>query len=102
MKDMKIKTKMIIGFAIPIILTIINVVVGMSSVRRITASTENMQEEVYTTVQQTLQQIGADETKANTLLNTMQSVIADDMELIENTATISNYVSFAMIIFFPL
>ncbi len=99
MKDMKIKTKMIIGFAIPIILTIINVVVGMSSVRRITTSTENMQEEMYTTVQQTLQQIGADETKSATLLNTMKSVITDDMELIERTATISNYVSFAMIIF---
>ena len=99
MKDMKIKTKMIIGFSIPIILTIINVIVGMSSVRRITSSTESMQEETYMTVQQTLQQIGADETKANTLLNTMQSVIVDDMELIERTATISNYVSFAMIIF---
>ena len=38
MKDMKMKTKMIVGFMIPIVLTIINVLVGMSSVRRITNS----------------------------------------------------------------
>ena len=44
MKDMKIKTKMILGFAIPIILAIINVLVGMSSVRTITNDVLDRQE----------------------------------------------------------
>ena len=60
MKDMKMKTKMIVGFMIPIVLTIINVLVGMSSVRRITNSVNKMQEEEFVTVQKTMEEIGAD------------------------------------------
>ncbi len=99
MKNMKMKTKMIIGFAIPIILTIINVVVGMSSVRRITNSIVEMQEEEFITVQNTLKEIGADETKAKVLTDALTAVKTDDMELINRTADISNIVSFAMIVF---
>ncbi len=99
MKDMKMKTKMIIGFAIPIILTIINVVVGMSSVRRITNSITDMQEEEFVTVQSTLQQIGADEAKGKMLTDALTAVKTDDMELINRTADISNIVSFGMIVF---
>lgn len=99
MKDMKMKTKMIIGFAIPIILTIINVVVGMSSVRRITNAIVAMQEDEFTTVQATLQEIGADETKGKMLTDALTAVKTDDMELISRTADISNIVSFGMIVF---
>ncbi|MCM1112690.1 MAG: methyl-accepting chemotaxis protein [Muribaculum sp.] len=99
MKNMKMKTKMIIGFAIPIILTIINVVVGMYSVRRITNAITDMQADEFTTVQDTLQQIGADETKAKVLTDALTAVKTDDMELINKTANISNIVSFGMIVF---
>ena len=71
MKDMKMKTKMIVGFMIPIVLTIINVLVGMSSVRRITNSVNQMQEEEFLTVQKTMEEIGADASKAEILMNTI-------------------------------
>ena len=45
MKNMKMKTRMIIGFAIPIILTILNALIGMSSINRIKTSIEEMQRE---------------------------------------------------------
>ncbi len=99
MKDMKMKTKMIIGFMIPIVLTIINVLVGMSSVRRITNSVNTMQEEEFITVQNTMQEIGADEAKSKILLDTITSSKTESMELIQRTADISNIVSFGMIIF---
>ena len=99
MKDMKMKTKMIIGFMIPIVLTIINVLVGMSSVRRITNSVNAMQEEEFITVQNTMRDIGADEAKSKILLDTITSSKTESMELIQRTADISNIVSFGMIIF---
>ena len=99
MKDMKMKTKMIVGFMIPIVLTIINVLVGMSSVRRITNSVNQMQEEEFLTVQKTMEEIGADASKAEILMNTITTSKADAMESIQRTADISNIVSFAMIVF---
>ena len=99
MKDMKMKTKLIVGFMIPIVLTIINVLVGMSSVRRITNSVNKMQEEEFVTVQKTMEEIGADAEKSQILLETITSSKTESMELIQRTADISNIVSFAMIIF---
>ena len=55
MKDMKMKTKMIIGFIIPIVLTILNVILGMSSVRNIAKDVNVMQKEELTSVSETMQ-----------------------------------------------
>lgn len=98
MKDMKIKTKMIMGFAIPIILTIINVLVGMSSVRRIEDTIGDMQINQYTTITNTMKEIGADEAKAKILADTLTASMADDNALIERTANISNLVSAGLIV----
>ena len=64
MKDMKMRTKMIIGFAIPILLTILNVAVGMVSVSRIDHEVVEMLEEEVVSIKQTMKDIGADEAKA--------------------------------------
>ncbi len=98
MKDMKIKTKMILGFAIPIILAIINVLVGMSSVRTITNDVLDMQEKEVTTINKTMEEIGADETKAQILIDTITSSKTDDMSDILRTANVSNILSGALII----
>ena len=42
MKNMKMKTKMILGFIVPVVLMIINVAVGMLSVRSINNEVNNM------------------------------------------------------------
>ena len=98
MKDMKIKTKMIIGFAIPIILTIINVLVGMSSVRRIEDTIKDMQVAQYSTITKTMQEIGADEAKAKILTDTLTASMAADNELIARTANLSNLASAGLIV----
>lgn len=97
MKDMKIKTKMIIGFAIPIILTIVNVIVGMSSVNRIKTTVSAMQTEEYNTISQTMVQIGADEAKAKVLTDTLSAAMVDDNALIARTANISNIASTGLV-----
>lgn len=98
MKNMKMKTKMIIGFAIPIILTIINVIFGMTSVKRIENTIGDMQTGQFTTITKTMEEIGADEAKAKIVTDTLQASMVDDNALIERTANISNIVSLGMII----
>lgn len=98
MKNMKMKTKMIIGFAIPIILTIINVLVGISSVRRIQSTIGEMQTDEFTAITAKMQEIGADETKAKVVTDTLQTLLTDGNALITRTANISNLVSVGMIV----
>lgn len=45
MKNLSMKVKMIVGFIIPIVFTIINVVLGMLSVSNINKSVTTMQQE---------------------------------------------------------
>lgn len=47
MKNMKMKTKMIIGFAIPIVLTLINIIFGDLTTKAATGITDPAQQEVY-------------------------------------------------------
>ena len=97
MKNMSVKTKMILGFALPIVLSIINVWLGMSSIRNVTDSVKSMQEEEAVTIQQTMEEIGADEAKAQILIDTIESSKADNMASIERQTTNSNIFSAALI-----
>ena len=47
MKNMKMKTKMIIGFAIPIVLTLINIIFGDLTTKAATGITDPAQQEIY-------------------------------------------------------
>ncbi|MFG6355709.1 MAG: hypothetical protein K1W26_02630 [Acetatifactor sp.] len=98
MKNMKMKTKMIIGFAIPILLTIINVLVGITSVKRIENTIGTMQTQQFTTITATMEDIGADEAKAKVVTDTLKASMVDDNALIARTATISNLVSVGLIV----
>lgn len=98
MKDMKMKTKMIIGFTIPIILAIINVVLGISSVRSITNQIVAGQEAEFATIQQTMKDIGADEAKAQMLEDAITQEKTVQMESITKSSQISNYISLGLIV----
>ncbi len=98
MKNMKMKTKMILGFAIPIILAIINVLVGMSSVRSITSNVIAMQEEEVVTIQKTMEEIGADETKAQMVIDAITAIKTEDLTNIQNSANLSNIASCVLIV----
>lgn len=63
MKDMKMKTKMIIGFCVPVILIIINVILGISSISNISGKVAETQKEESADIQNTLKEIGADKSQ---------------------------------------
>ncbi len=98
MKDMKMKTKMIIGFIIPIAFTIVNVIFGMMSVSSIDKIVRDMQNEQVEVIEAKMEEIGADEAKARILSETLETTAADDIESIDSRATTSNIISFALVI----
>lgn len=97
MKNMKVKTKMILIFGILVVLTAANAVVGMTSVNRIKESISSMQTEELTSIQNTMGEIGADETKASYVINALESSKKEGMAEINQTANMSNYVSLALV-----
>ena len=97
MKNMKMKTKMIIGFTIPIVLAIINVFLGITSVRTITSHVMAMQAEEFEVVQQTMTDIGADQTKAQVLIDVLTETKTDDVAKIQQEASRSSIFSLSLI-----
>jgi len=98
MKNMKTKTKMIIGFAIPIILAIINVLLGMTSIRNITSSIKDMQTEEFQMIQNKMTEIGADATKAKVITDALTETKTQNMTKIVQTSNTSNIVSLVLIV----
>ena len=68
MKDVKIRTRLFIGFLVPVILTIINVYIGMSSVRSSVGIVEEMYQEEEAEVRELISNIGADSQKSEELI----------------------------------
>lgn len=97
MKDMKMKTKMILGFAIPIILAIINVILGMSSISRINRIVTDSQQSEIATIQEKMDEIGADEEKAEFVIDAINEIKTDQVDSIASQATNSNIFSAALI-----
>lgn len=97
MRDMKMKTKMIGAFGILILLTIINVLVGMSSVNRVSKTVSDMQKEEATKVEETMKEIGADEQKAAMLIEAISEVQKDDLERMNRSTSLSNLFSFGLV-----
>lgn len=98
MKDMKMKTKMIIGFAIPSIFIIINVILGMISISNISGKVADMQGEQLESIKSTMQEIGADEEKASIVADAIKAEQDAGMEQIHRLATNSNLFSLALVV----
>lgn len=97
MKDMKMKTKMIAAFGILILLTIINVLVGISSISRVTNSVSQMQERESQEIKEKMEEIGADEQKAETLTEAISASQKDSMDQINRSSSLSKLFSFGLI-----
>lgn len=98
MKNLSMKVKMIMGFIIPIVFTIINVVMGMMSVSSINKSVTTMQQDQIVAIQDKMQEIGADETKAKILSDTIQEISTDDLSGINRRVTLSNLISLGLVV----
>lgn len=97
MKDIKMKTKMIVGFVIPILFIIINVLLGISSISNISDRVAEVQKEEIADIQDTMKEIGADESKAELLVEAISDVQANSLDSIEKLAFNSNIFSFALV-----
>ena len=97
MKNMKMKTKMIVGFAIPIILSIINVMLAISSMRTVANRIVDMQKEETAIIRQTMEDIGADEAKAQILIETIDSTKTDNIAAIEKRTNLASLFCISLI-----
>ena len=98
MKNVKVKTKLILGFIVPIILSILNVYLGMSSTRSVVKVVEGMYETEEAEVAQLLEQIGADGEKSATLLDTMEELKISSLGQVNTRVNNSNIFSVALIV----
>ena len=98
MKDMKMKTKMIIGFAIPSIFIIINVLLGMSSIRNISRQVSETQGQQLESIKETMADIGADEEKASIVADAIKEEQDAGMEKIQRLANNSNLFSIGLVV----
>lgn len=97
MKDMKMKTKMIVGFVIPTVFIIINVLLGVSSIRNISNRVAAVQKDEIADIQKIMKEIGADEQKAALLTEEISGIQASSLESIEKLAFNSNLFSYALV-----
>ncbi len=97
MKNMKMKTKMIIAFVVPTLFIIVNVLLGISSINNIRDKMAETQQQELTDIRQTMDDIGADSEKADVLVKEISSIQDSSRESIERLATNSNLFSFGLV-----
>lgn len=98
MKNVKMKTKLLLGFFIPIVLTVINAGIGIWSTNRIINSVQGMYATEYATIEQTLKDIGANEEKSQQLLGTVADEITNSADTLHKLATQMDIVSVSLIV----
>lgn len=98
MKNVKMKTKLLLGFFIPIVLTVINAVIGIWSTNRIINSVQGMYATEYATIEQTLKDIGANEEKSQQLLGTVADEITNSADTLHKMATQMDIISISLIV----
>ena len=98
MKDMKMKTKMIIGFVIPTIFIIINVLLAMSAIRDISNRVDDLQNEQLETIKTKMEEIGADEEKAAIIADAIEAEQVAGLVTIQRLANNSNLFSIGLVV----
>ena len=89
MKNLKMKTKIVICFIIPVLFLVLTVAMAISSMSKIDKTVEGMMDDQISVLEQKMEEIGADEAKAETILETMVEARADEMKSVDNTISLS-------------
>lgn len=89
MKNLKMKTKIIICFVVPVLFLVLTVVLAISSMARINSSVDGMMDEQITVLEKKLDDIGADERKAEVIVQTMKDARVEEMDGIDSTIDLS-------------
>ena len=98
MKNAKMRTRLIVGFFIPIVLTVINSLLGMYGTRSAIDSVRSQYELEEAQVRDTLDEIGADGEKGAYLLNEIAAVKETSLEQMDVIVLRSNIFSLVMIV----
>lgn len=98
MNNMKMKTKMIIGFVIPTIFIIINAILAMSGSNNISAHVADVQQDELTTIKTTLTEIGADSQKGQLLIEAVEAAQKDGQADMERLANNTDLLIFGVVI----
>ena len=105
MKDMKMKTKMVMGFAILVVLMFINSAIGTVSLRKITSEVHDMTSEEEAHVSEKMEEIGADSAKAKIIIDFLATEKQDELAEIDKaskTSMIGSVVSLIISVLFTL
>ena len=98
MKNLKMKTKMIIAFIIPVLLLIVSVVIGIEEVNNINNEVQSMTKEQVTLIEQKLEEIHADEAKAEVIVNALSDSQKDNVQAIADIADRSRTINFCFVL----
>jgi len=98
MKNMKMKTKMIIAFIIPLVLLFASVIIGIREVNSINNEVESMTREENTLIREKLQDINADEEKADVIVEALSESQQDNVEMIAEIAKQSRNINFFFVL----
>lgn len=97
MKNMKMKTKMIIGFVIPTLFIIVNVVLAVFSINNIRSRFNVERQELVTTMETTLDEMNADSSKSEKLIDAVTTMQEESRESIGRLVNNSNLFSFVLV-----
>lgn len=97
MKNMKMKTKLILGFVIPVILTLINVVVGVLSTRYISNFAESLNDAQIEELHTTLIEMGSDPDRIATVMSSVQQAEEVAFEELDRITLIISGISVALL-----
>ncbi|MDE6338675.1 MAG: hypothetical protein K2K97_02670, partial [Muribaculaceae bacterium] len=92
------RTKIIIAFIIPILFLILTVLMAVSSMGKIDRAVNSMTEEQMNVLQQKLDDIGADEKKAEIIVETLTEAQIDDMKSIDRTVELAELANVAFVV----
>ena len=98
MNNVKIKTKMIIGFAIPVIFLIINVLLATAAINNIRKQIEVIEVQQLEVIKTSMEKVGADEQKAEIIVNAITEEQADEMAKIESFAKNTELFNIGMLV----
>lgn len=98
MKNVSVKTKLIVGFLVPILLSIFNVGLGIWSTDYVASTMRAMSEKSDELVKETVIELGAKEDQVNTLMDTLDQADQANFKSLDNIVRTSNMISVACIV----
>ena len=97
MNNMKMKTKMIIAFIIPVILLIVSVLMGIKSINNINGEVHDMTDKVQVALKTKLDEVSNDDAKKEVILKAVSDSREQSIEDMNEIASTSRTINFVFV-----